>query len=48
MVRRKCKVRLVCDVIAYIQYNDKGEAVDFDELDDLLNVDEFEVKSIIN
>jgi hypothetical protein len=46
MIRRKCKVRITCTAIAYIDFNEE-EPVDFVELDEVNEVEDWEVKEVI-
>ena len=47
MNKRKCKVRMTAIVIAYIDFDYKNEPLDFNELDDIKDVEDFEVLDII-
>lgn len=47
MIRKKCRVKLIATVTAFINFDAKGEPVDFDELDEIKDIEEFEVIDVI-
>ncbi len=47
-MRKKCKVRMTAVVTAYIYFDSRGEAIDFDELDEIREVEDFEILDIIH
>ena len=46
-MKKKCKVRIVATVTAYIQFDSNGQATDFDEIDDIQDIEDWEVLDVI-
>ena len=46
-MKKKCKVKMWCDAIVYVEFNSRGDAEHIDEVDEIGDIDDFEIKEII-
>lgn len=47
MKKRKCKVKIVATVTAYVNFSGEGEPIEIDEIDEIDGVEDFEVLRVI-